>query len=386
MKTADFDYHLPAELIAQTPVEPRDSSRLLVVRRATGELEHRHFHDLPEYLRPGDLLVANQSRVIPARLFGRKAPGPGGRPGGKVELLLLNRRDDRVWEVLVRGRGLRPGGIVQIPAPPDALHQRPVRAVIEEVTPSGSRLVRFDPPVDEWLWDVGQVPLPPYIHEPLADPERYQTVYSRTEGSSAAPTAGLHFTPELLIALRRMDVELAFVTLHIGLDTFRPVREDQVEAHQIHTEWCELTSEVARRVNQARLGSRRVIAVGTTVVRVLESAARACASGVRPQKDASLGLQASPSGAPVGYPPGSGTLACGWRTVTAFAGLTDLFIYPGYRFRVTDALLTNFHLPRSTLLMLVSAFAGRDLILRAYEAAMRQRYRFYSFGDAMLIL
>jgi S-adenosylmethionine:tRNA ribosyltransferase-isomerase len=357
VKTADFDYDLPPVLIAQTPVEPRDASRLLVLHRATGRLEHRRFSDLPEYLRPGDLLVANQSRVIPARLFGRKVSGPGG----SVELLLLNRRDDRVWEVLVRGKGLHPGRVVEIPT-----SGPPVNAVILEITPSGGRLVRFDPPVDEWLHDLGQVPLPPYIHAPLADPERYQTIYSRVEGSAAAPTAGLHFTPDLLIALRQMGVELALVTLHIGLDTFQPVREEDVEAHQIHTEWCELTPEVARQVNQARLAGRRVVAVGTTAVRVLETGAGGCASAEDPAEPEAV--------------------ACGWRTVTAFTGPTNLFIYPGYRFRIADAMLTNFHLPRSTLLMLVSAFAGRDLILRAYEEAMRERYRFYSFGDAMLIL
>jgi S-adenosylmethionine:tRNA ribosyltransferase-isomerase len=386
VKTADFDYDLPAELIAQSPAEPRDRSRLLVLHRATSQWEHRHFTDLVEYLRPGDLLVANQTRVIPARLFGRKESSPGGQVGGKVEFLLLNRRNDRVWEVLVRGKGLRPGRLVRIQAPTGAPLGDSIHAVIEEVTPSGSRLVRFDPPVDEWLWDVGQVPLPPYIHQPLTDAERYQTVYSRVEGSAAAPTAGLHFTPELLVVLREIGIDLAYVTLHIGLDTFQPVREDEVESHQIHREWCELSPEVARQVNHARLAGRRIIAVGTTVVRVLESAAGGCAPGTFSEGDPSLrtrGLFPSASRERGTRLAGG---ACAWHTVQAFTGSTDLFIYPGYRFRVIDAMITNFHLPRSTLLMLVSAFAGRDLILQAYEEAMRERYRFYSFGDAMLIL
>ncbi len=351
MKTGDFDYDLPPERIAQTPVEPRDASRLMVVHRQTGRIEHRIFRDIGDYLRPGDLLVLNQTRVIPARLFGRKAA-----TGGKVELLLLNRRDAQSWEALVRGKGLRPGVQIEIRSagPQPAIT---VRAEILAGTESGSRLVRFERPIEPLLDQLGVMPLPPYIHEPLRDPERYQTVYSRIEGSAAAPTAGLHFTPELLVDLRRQGVELAYITLHIGLDTFRPVKEEQVEEHRIHTEWFELTAPVAERINRARLEGRRVVAVGTTVVRALESAAEGC-----------------------------GGEACGWRTVAARSGPTDLFIYPGYRFRVVEALITNFHLPRSTLLMLVSAFAGRELILRAYEEAIRRQYRFYSFGDAMLLL
>jgi S-adenosylmethionine:tRNA ribosyltransferase-isomerase len=386
VKTSEFDYELPPELIAQTPLEPRDASRLMVVHRDSGEIEHRVFRDVTGYLRPGDLLILNQTRVIPARLFGHKA-----ETGGKIELLLLNKRDDRTWEALVRGKGLRPGTMLEFeaassekarqqgqeqdldPAQPHASrithHAPPLAAEIIAGTPSGARLIRFDQPVEPLLDELGVVPLPPYIHVPLADPERYQTVYGRIEGSAAASTAGLHFTPELLVDLRRMGVELAFLTLHIGLDTFRPVKEEQIEEHQIHTEWYELTAPVAEQINRARLEGRRVIAVGTTVVRALESAAGGCAASS--DSDEGEGEQ-SP--------------ACGWRTVAAFAGPTDLFIYPGYRFRAVDAMITNFHLPRSTLLMLVSAFAGQEMILGAYQEAIRQRYRFFSFGDAMLIL
>ena len=362
MKTSGFDYDLSPELIAQTPIEPRDASRLMVVHRAAGQIEHRTFHDVGEYLRAGDLLVLNQTRVIPARLFGRKAG-----TGGQVELLLLTRHGEHVWEALVRGKGLRPGTRVELQAASHKLqdkaqttqHAPPTMAEIVAETESGGRLVRFDRPVEPLLDELGTVPLPPYIHRPLADPERYQTVYGRIEGSVAASTAGLHFTPELLVDLRQKGVEMAFVTLHIGLDTFRPVKEEEVEEHQIHTEWYELTASVAEEVNRARLEGRRVIAVGTTVVRALESAAAGCA--------------------------GEGQ-ACAWRTVSAYSGPTALFIYPSYRFRVVEAMITNFHLPRSTLLMLVSAFAGQELILRAYQEAIQQRYRFFSFGDAMLLL
>jgi S-adenosylmethionine:tRNA ribosyltransferase-isomerase len=358
VNTGDFDYDLPPELIAQTPIEPRDASRLMVVHHATGQIEHRVFRDVAEYLQPGDLLVLNQTRVIPARIFGHKAG-----TGGKVEFLLLNRRDERTWEALAKGKKLRPGTQVQLPATGGT-------AQIVAETESGSRLVRFEKPIEPLLDEIGLVPLPPYIHEPLANPERYQTVYGRTEGSVAASTAGLHFTPELLVDLRRMGVEMAFVTLHISLDTFRPVKEERVEDHQIHTEWYELTAPVAEQINRARLEGRRVIAVGTTVVRALESASR--------------------SGSPEPAPPENGCApegqVCGWRTVSAYAGPTDLYIYPGYRFRAVDAVITNFHLPRSTLLLLVSALAGRDLIFHAYAEAIRLRYRFFSFGDAMFLL
>lgn len=336
MKTADFDYHLPPELIAQTPVEPRDASRLLVVHRDTGQLEHRVFRDIVGYLRPGDLLVCNDSRVIPARVFGRKAG-----TGGKVEVLLVAKRGPRTWEALVRGRRIREGGTLTFG---EALEARVVA-----ITESGSRILEFAEPVEPHLPSLGVVPLPPYIHEPLRDPDRYQTVYARVQGSVAAPTAGLHFTPALLDAILAMGCELAFVTLHIGMDTFRPIGEEHIEEHRIHTEWCEVRPEVAERVRAAKGEGRRVIAVGTTAVRALESAAQ------------------------------SGEVA-------PFAGPTGLYIYPGYTFRAVDVMITNFHLPRSTLLVLVSAFAGKALIDRAYQEAIRERYRFYSFGDAMLIL
>jgi S-adenosylmethionine:tRNA ribosyltransferase-isomerase len=381
LKTSLFDYELPPELIAQTPVEPRDASRLMIIHRSTGQIEHRIFHQIKEYLHPSDLLVLNQTRVIPARLFGHKA-----KTGGKVELLLLNRRDEHTWEALARGKKLKPGTVIQLEATgshdddlgrqslddrSEAHHWPQTTATIVAETESGGRLVRFEKPVEPLLDEMGVMPLPPYIHKPLADPERYQTVYGRVEGSVAASTAGLHFTPELLVDLRQSGVEMAFVTLHIGLDTFRPVKEARVEDHQIHTEWYELSAPVAEQINRAKLEGRRVIAVGTTVVRALESAAGGCA----PLGIASANEDATTEGE-----------TCAWRAVSAYTGPTELFIYPGYRHRVVDAMITNFHLPRSTLLMLVSAFAGRDLIARAYEEAIHQRYRFFSFGDAMLLL
>ena len=374
MKTSDFDYHLPPELIAQTPIEPRDASRLLVVDRRLGALAHRSFADLLEYLRAGDLLVGNNSRVIPARLHGTKPTG------GSIEIFLVRpaltptppspepkrpvQERGESWECLVGGKGLRPGVRVQVQHPSTT---GDITATILAETESGSRIVAFDPPVEEWLWDAGEVPLPPYIHQPLADSERYQTVYSRIEGSVASSTAGLHFTPEMLVALRERGVRLAFITLHIGLDTFRPVQAENIEEHRIHREWAELSAETARAINETKLAGGRVIAVGTTVVRTLESAAK-IALGYRPCDEI-------PEGA-----------VCGWQTVAAFTGETDLFIRPGHVFRAVDAMVTNFHLPKSTLLMLVSAFAGKGLIDRAYAEAIRERYRFYSFGDAMLIL
>jgi S-adenosylmethionine:tRNA ribosyltransferase-isomerase len=341
VRTADFDYTLPSDLIAQTPIEPRDSSRLLVMPRATSAFEHRIFQDIVDYVRPGDILVCNESRVIPARLHGRKPTG------GHVEVFLLTRRSERTWEALVRGKGLRPGAQVTIEGSDG--RTAAVATMIEEMA-EGVRLIEFDRPMAPLLAQVGAVPLPPYIHESLADPERYQTVYARVAGSVAAPTAGLHFTPELIARLAAMGVGFAFVTLHVGIGTFRPVQVDDVEEHVMHAEWGELPTEVAGRIQATRAAGGRCIAVGTTAVRVLESAARAS------------------------------------EEVAPFAGWTDLFITPGFRFRAVDALITNFHLPRSTLLMLVSAFAGRESVLNAYQEAMRLRYRFYSFGDAMLIL
>jgi S-adenosylmethionine:tRNA ribosyltransferase-isomerase len=372
MKTSDFDYALPPELIAQTPIEPRDASRLLVVERRTGQITHRTFHDILDYVRPGDLLVGNDSRTIPARLHGVKPTG------GTVEIFLLRPADRQVvgrvanpsydsgerWECLVGGKGLRPGVTVQVRSEG---RDGTISATILAETESGGRVVAFDPPVQQWLWDTGEVPLPPYIHEPLADPERYQTVYSRIEGSVASSTAGLHFTPELMLALRERGVDLAFVTLHIGLDTFRRVQVEEIEQHQIHREWAELSAETARAVNETKLAGGRVIAVGTTVVRTLESAAK-IALGYRPCDEVSA------------------ESVCGWQRVAAFTGETDLFIRPGHVFRAVNVMITNFHLPKSTLLMLVSAFAGKELIDRAYAEAIRERYRFYSFGDAMVIL
>jgi S-adenosylmethionine:tRNA ribosyltransferase-isomerase len=355
VKTVEFDYELPSELIAQTPLEPRDASRLMVLDRRSGEITHRHFCDLSEYLRPDDLLIHNESRVFPARLFARKPTG------GKVEILLLRQRTGDIWEALVKGKRVRVGMRLTLL---DGFDDEPtgVEAEVTEAGERGMRVLAFGQPVLALAERVGVTPLPPYIHTPLADAERYQTVYARVRGSAAAPTAGLHFTPELLHRLRNLGVRSAFVTLHIGLDTFRPVSEERIEDHRMHTEFCSLKPEVAQQVNQARLRGDRVIAVGTTAVRVLETAALAAVGG---QPGAAL---------------------CPWRSVAAYEGNTDLFIHPGFRFRAVDVLITNFHLPRSTLLMLVSAFAGKDLLDRAYAEAIRERYRFYSFGDAMLIL
>ncbi len=361
MQTSDLDYDLPPELIAQTSIEPRDAARLLILRRDTGELIHRVFRDIGEFLRFGDLLIANESRVIPARLQARKA-----KTGGAVEVLLLRRLDDLTWEALVGGKRVRVGTRLEILAV--GSQHSSLLAEIVEAREGPQRVIRFDQPIEPLFGAVGVTPLPPYIHAPLTDPERYQTIYSHTPGSAAAPTAGLHFSPDLMVALRRQGVEFAFVTLHIGLDTFKPIAEKQVEEHHIHTEWCSLSPEVARQINEARLAGRRIIAVGTTSVRVLETAARvkSLISNVKSQMDKAAG--------------------CGWQTVSAFEGFSDLYVYPGFQFRVVDGLITNFHLPRSTLLALVSAFAGRDLVLGAYQAAIQERYRFYSFGDAMLIV
>jgi S-adenosylmethionine:tRNA ribosyltransferase-isomerase len=355
VKTAEFEYELPPELIAQTPIEPRDASRLMVVDRHTGEIAQRHFYDLPDFLHPGDLLVHNESRVIPARLFARKPTG------GRAEILLLRPRTGDTWEALVRGRRIRAGVRLTLLDGPAG---QPIGAEAEVVEEGkrGVRVLAFDRPVLPLAERVGVTPLPPYIHTPLENAERYQTVYARVPGSAASSTAGLHFTPALLLRLREMGVRSAFVTLHIGLDTFRPVSEERVEDHRMHSEYGSLTPEVAQQVNQARLEGQRVVAVGTTSVRVLETAA----------------LKA------IGEPACAD--ACPWRSAAAFEGHTDLFIYPGFRFRVVDTLITNFHLPRSTLLMLVAAFAGKELIDRAYAEAIRERYRFYSFGDAMLVL
>ena len=339
-RTADFDYPLPEELIAQHPAEPRDSARLMVVHRDTGEIEHRIFRDVVEYLRPGDLLVANDSRVIPARIFGRKSTG------GKVEVFLLRKLSPQRWECLVRGHRMRPG--VEV-----VLGEGRVKAVVEEITEGGSRIMRFDRELEPILPELGHVPLPPYIHADLEDPERYQTVYARQDGSVAAPTAGLHFTEDLMRQLREKGVELAFVTLHVGLGTFQPVKEETIEEHRMHSEWGTLPEDVARRINETKKSGGRIVAVGTTSVRTLETGARFAKPG---------------------------------EYVAAWSGETDLFIYPGYEYRVVDVMITNFHLPRSTLLMLVAAFTGKELLDKAYAEAVKRRYRFFSFGDAMLII
>ncbi|MDP6549647.1 MAG: tRNA preQ1(34) S-adenosylmethionine ribosyltransferase-isomerase QueA [Dehalococcoidia bacterium] len=377
MRTSEFDYHLPPELIAQTPLEPRDSSRLLLLDRATGRTGHRRFHDLPEYVRPGDVMVFNQSRVIPARLFGRRED-----TGGKVELLLLHRESPGVWRALAQpGRRLRPGMRIVLDAtgkaspppskeegppglspdgrgksPPTPLYERGAKRGFDvEVLAShagGIKTVRLES--EEDIGRLGVTPLPPYIHRRLEDPERYQTVYARHPGSAAAPTAGLHFTEPLLARLKDAGVEPAFVTLHVGLDTFRPVQSEDPLEHTIHTEYYELSREAANILNGALAEGRRIIAVGTTSVRVLEQVAQRMAEEGRERVD-----------------------PC--------RGQAGLFILPGHKFQLVDALITNFHLPRSTLLMLVSAFAGREPVLRAYREAISEGYRFYSFGDAMML-
>ncbi len=354
MRLDDFDYSLPPEFIAQRPIEPRDAARLLILDRAREALAEHHVRDLPDLLRPGDLLVFNDTRVLPARLWARKR-----RTGGKVEILLLRRDAAQTWEALLGGKGLKPGGelIVEDQRRTHASSEEPPIVVKIEADLGGARrLLRFSLPVTPQLEQLGEMPLPPYIHEKLADPSRYQTVYARTSGSAAAPTAGLHFTPELLARLAERGIEQAYVTLHVGLDTFAPITESNVEEHAIHSEWMSVSREVADRINRARAGGRRVLAVGTTSVRALESAA----------------LEAVRRG--------------GAEALDAWEGPTRLYILPGHTFRVVQGMLTNFHLPRSTLLLLVSAFAGRERMLAAYAEAQARGFRFYSFGDAMLIL
>ena len=353
MKIQDLDYELPEELIAQEPLEPRDSSRLLVLHRASGRIEHRTFRDITTYLHAEDCLVANKSRVIPARLFGRKVP-----TGGRVEILLLRQLEPRRWLGLIGGARTRPDTVIRLDqdSEPSEITLR-----VLETGEQGERLMEFSEPLDEHLDTLGHTPLPPYIHRPLEDPERYQTVYAETPGSAAAPTAGLHFTPDLMLELREQQVSFEFITLHVGLDTFQPIHEEIIEEHDIHREWCRLTPQTAEQINRTKLSDGRVVAVGTTSVRVLETAAR-------------RGLGQSPND------------TCPWQTVAPFEGFTDLYITPGFEFRAVDALITNFHLPKSTLLALVMAFAGEENIRHAYEAAIAQRYRFYSLGDAMLIL
>lgn len=341
MKTHDFYYDLPKERIAQTPVEPRDHSRLLVMDRFTGEMEHRHFYDIVDYLRPGDLLVINDSRVLPARLYGYKED-----TGAHMELLLLEQKENMVWECLAKpGKKAKPGVKLIFG---DGL----LTGEVVEVKEDGNRMVKFtcDGNFYSVLDQIGQMPLPPYITEKLQDKERYQTVYSKELGSAAAPTAGLHFTPELMDKIRAMGVDFASVTLHVGLGTFRPVKAQEVAEHKMHSEHCLLPKETAEKILKTKANGGRVIAVGTTSCRTLESVATFTGQ------------------------------------IQPWEGYTDIFIYPGYEFKVLDGLITNFHLPESTLIMLVSAFAGREHILHAYEEAVKLEYRFFSFGDACLFL
>ena len=339
LKTSDFYYDLPQELIAQTPLERRDGSRLMVMDKATGALQHRHFFDIVDYLRPGDCLVMNDSRVIPARLLGHRPTG------GAAELLLLRDKGDGVWECLARpGRKLHEGAEV-------IFGDGALTATVKTVLENGNRLVQFhcEGIFLEILERLGKMPLPPYIKEELADGERYQTVYSRVSGSAAAPTAGLHFTKELLEQIERKGVKLAYVTLHVGLGTFRPVKVEEITEHEMHSEFCMISAETAQILNETKQNGGRIVCVGTTSCRTIESLA----------KD-----------------DGSFAESSAW---------TDIFIYPGYRFKAMDALITNFHLPESTLIMLVSAFAGYEHIMNAYRVAVQERYRFFSFGDAMFL-
>ena len=339
MKTSDFNFELPQELIAQTPLERRDASRLMTLDRATGQTGHHHFYDLPNFLRPGDCLVMNDSRVLPARLIGHRPTG------GACEVLLLTDRGEGRWECLVRpGRKLRPGAQV-------SFGDGQLTATVAEELEDGKRLVQFHYQgiFLEILEQLGKMPLPPYIKAELRDNERYQTVYSRVMGSAAAPTAGLHFTPELLQQIREMGVQECWVTLHVGLGTFRPVKAEDIQDHEMHSEFCMIPRETAEIVNETKRRGGRVICVGTTSCRTVES------------------------------------FAAEDGTLSERSGWTNIFIYPGYRFKVLDGLITNFHLPQSTLIMLVSALAGREHVLAAYEEAVRERYRFFSFGDAMFI-
>lgn len=341
MDVKDFDYELPEELIAQTPLTDRPSSRLLVLDKHTGAVRHTHFREILNYLRPNDCLVLNNTRVLPARLFGHRED-----TGAVIEFLLLSQKENDIWEIIVRpGKKARPGHKV-------IFGDGKLSAEILDVVNDGNRLVKFHYQgiFHEILDELGEMPLPPYIHEKLEDKERYQTVYSKVEGSAAAPTAGLHFDREILDEIQAKGVCLAFVTLHVGLGTFRPVKVDQIEEHKMHSEFYTVEEETAQILNRAREKGGRIFCVGTTSTRVLE------------------------------------TLGDADGVMHAGSGWTDIFIYPGYRFKMVDALLTNFHLPQSTLIMLVSALAGREHVLEAYRQAVQEKYRFFSFGDAMLIL
>lgn len=339
MLLSDFDYDLPEERIAQVPIEPRNASRLMVLDPVTKEIEHRHFYDLKEFLEPGDTLIFNDTRVMPARLIGHR-----DQTGGKVEVFLLRRLDANHWETLVKpGKKAKPGNVIRFG---DELS-----CTVTEHTDFGGRIVEFhyDGIFEEILDRLGETPLPPYIHEKLEDKERYQTVYNREEGSAAAPTAGLHFTKEQMQELREMGVNLGFVTLHVGLGTFRPVNVENIEEHEMHKEYYCIPDETAKLIMDTKTAGHRVIAVGTTSIRTLESAATAK------------------------------------NEIASKSGWTGIFIYPGYDFKIVDAIITNFHLPKSTLIMLISAFAGRNFVLNAYKTAVEMKYRFFSFGDAMFI-
>ncbi len=335
MKTEEFNYHLPQELIAQIPLKNRQDSRLLVYDRPADQITHSNFKDLKTFLHPGDLLVINKTKVIPARLFAYK------KSGGKVEVLLLKKLSDKEWEVLVGGKKVIQGV--------ELTFSNEISGEITRDLEGSKRIIHFNVPIEAHFNKYGQMPLPPYIHERLDDPDRYQTVYAQYSGSAAAPTAGLHFTKEIINELSDFGVQFADITLHVGLDTFAPVNEEDIETHKIHTEWCELGQSTADVINRTKNQGSRIIAVGTTTVRTLESA------------DIGNGVK-------------------------TFSGPTGIFIYPGYHFKVVDGMITNFHLPKSTLIMLVSAFAGKDNIFKCYQEAIMQKYRFFSFGDAMLIL
>ena len=341
MKTKDFDYYLPEELIAQTPLEKRDESRLMCLDKETGELSHHHFYELPDFLNPGDCLILNNSRVLPARLLGQRLPG-----GGACEVLLLIDRGDKTWECIVRpGKHLRKGAKMQF-------GNGELKAEVVDVLPDGNRMVKFDFEgiFLEVLEHLGKMPLPPYITKQLEDQSQYQTVYAKELGSAAAPTAGLHFTPELMDTIRAMGVGIAEVTLHVGLGTFRPVQEDEISDHKMHSEWYSISEETARRIRETKAAGHRVIAVGTTSCRTLEAA------------------------------------AAKYGEIKACSGNTSIFLYPGVKFNCIDGLITNFHLPESTLIMLVSALYGYEKTMHAYEVAVAEKYRFFSFGDAMLIV
>ena len=341
MKTSDFYYDLPEELIAQTPVEPRDSSRMLVYNRESKEISHKHFYDVIDYLNEGDTLIVNDSRVLPARIYGTKIP-----TGANVEFLLLKQKEEKVWETLVKpGKKARTGDKF-------SFGEGLMTATVIDVLEDGNRIVKFECENNffETLDKIGQMPLPPYIHEKLKDKERYQTVYSHELGSAAAPTAGLHFTKELMEKIKAKGVNIGYVTLHVGLGTFRPVKVDDVTTHKMHSEHFEVPKETADLIRKTKENGKRVIAVGTTSCRTLESVAKEHGE------------------------------------VVACDGWTDIFIYPGFEFKVLDGLITNFHLPESTLIMLVSAFAGYDETMEVYKTAVKEKYRFFSFGDSMFIM